>query len=338
MAAFFSALMRRDQRRNAYARPAALSVALLLAAITTAAAPAADFPSWAYPNSPPGGDPPDDGAPIRIPGNPRALTRTQILDRFTVADWYPQDHPAMPASVGKGRNPVLRACGYCHLPSGAGRPENAALTGLTPAYFKQQVLNFRNGQRQGSEPKRNPQNLMIGIAQAVTEAEIDEAAAYFAAIKPTSFVKVVETATVPRTVTVGSILAKDPKGGVEPIGNRIIEVPDDLERFENRDPRTPFTAYVPIGSVDKGKALVESGGERTIRCAICHGENLTGLGDVPILAGRSPSYVVRQLYDMQHGKRTGPSAALMTQVVANLTTEDMAAIAAYLATVKPQGS
>jgi cytochrome c553 len=58
-----------------------------------------------------------------------------------------------------------------------------------------------------------------------------------------------------------------------------------------------------------------------------------GLGPVPGLAGRSPSYLVRQLYDMKHGKRTGEWASLMIPVVVKLTSDDMLAIAAYLASL-----
>ena len=70
---------------------------------------------------------------------------------------------------------------------------------------------------------------------------------------------------------------------------------------------------------------------KTIRCGICHGPNLQGLGSVPRLAGRSPSYLVRQLYNMQSGARTGSRAELMKAVVANLSEEELVAIAAYTA-------
>jgi cytochrome c553 len=56
-----------------------------------------------------------------------------------------------------------------------------------------------------------------------------------------------------------------------------------------------------------------------------------GLGPVPGIAGRSPSYMVRQLYDMQQGVRKGVWSDLMKPVVANLTDADMLAIAAYTA-------
>jgi len=46
---------------------------------------------------------------------------------------------------------------------------------------------------------------------------------------------------------------------------------------------------------------VTSGGGKTLACATCHGADLKNLGPVPGIVGRSPSYLVRQLYDMQAG-------------------------------------
>lgn len=304
----------------------------------TALVYAAEMPNWAYPLNPPAAAgapaPKDDGAPKNVPNSTVALTRTQIAGRDGVPDWHPDEHPAMPDVVNKGRMPDVRACGYCHLPNGQGRPENTGLAGLTPGYIKQQVQNFRDGNRKGSAPKRVPQNLMMGIAQHVTDAEVEQAAAYFSSLKPVSYVKVVEAGTVPKTTVVGGMMAKHPDGGTEPIGSRIIEVPDDTERAELRDDKTTFTAYVPMGSLKKGEMLVTSGGGKTLQCAICHGADLKGVGDVPRIAGRSPSFLMRQLYDIQNGTRSG-SAALMKQVVDKLDNDDMIAIVAYVASRQP---
>ena len=72
-----------------------------------------------------------------------------------------------------------------------------------------------------------------------------------------------------------------------------------------------------------------------MRCAICHGTDLKGLANVPFLAGRSPSYLVRQLYDIKTGNRHGPWSPLMKEAVANLTTGDMVNIAAYISSRMP---
>jgi cytochrome c553 len=318
---------------------AGLTISAASAALAVVAY-AAELPTWAYPVNPPGGGAAqtasDDKTLYEVPDSTVKLTKAQIGGRPTVPDWHPNDHPQMPDIVAKGRGTEVRACGYCHQPSGVGRPENAALTGLTPEYIRQQVLAFRDGQRQGSEPKRTPQNLMIAVAKGVTDAELTQAAVYFSELKPKSFVKVVEADSVPKTTVAGGMVVKAHDGGMEAIGNRMIEVPDDFERAENRDPRTMYTAYVPKGTLAKGEALVRSGGNgKTVACGICHGADLKGVGDIPMIAGRSPSYIIRQLYDIQNGMRSGGQTALMKQVVAKMTTEDMIAVAAYAASRQP---
>ena len=292
-----------------------------------------EFPNWAYPVDPPAAPgskaPKDDGTLVHVPDSDVALSRAQI-DGGQVPDWHPDDHPAMPDIVKNGRQDV-RACAYCHQPSGAGRPESASLAGLSVNYIKEQIETFKKGDRKGSEPKRAPQNMMNQIAAKLTEEEIEAAANYFSSLKLGSFVKIVETDTAPKTFVTGGMLAKSPEGGTEPIGNRIIEVPEDLERAVNRDPRTPFIAYVPKGSLRKGETFVTGG---ATPCITCHGPDLHGRGDVPHIAGRSPSYIVRQLYDIQKGKRLG-AVAPMQQVVADFTLDDMVAIAAYVASREP---
>jgi cytochrome c553 len=240
----------------------------------------------------------------------------------------------MPGIVGRSREPRVYACAYCHLPNGAGRPENANLAGLSAGYIKAQLIAFRDGKRTGSEPRRAPQNNMIAIARALTDSELEASANYFAALPPVSFLKVVESATAPRTVVDGWMLRKAPGSGTEPIGNRIVELAEDVQRFEHRDSRTPYVAYVPTGSLSRGADLVTTGSAgRTLPCAACHGADLKGLADVPRIAGRSPSYLFRQLYDLRGGTRHGGAAELMKPVVANLTDADMVAIAAYLANI-----
>lgn len=91
-------------------------------------------------------------------------------------------------------------------------------------------------------------------------------------------------------------------------------------------------APVPAGSVQWGEMLVTTGGGgRTVRCALCHGDDLRGVGRVPAIAGRSPGYLVRQLSDMQKGLRRGLRSDLMSATVARLTERDMVAIADYVA-------
>ena len=268
-----------------------------------------------------------------VPGSTASFTLAQIRDGFGPADWFPGDHPTMPEIVANGKRPDVRACSLCHYPNGKGRPENAGVAGLPVSYFIQTMNDFKNDARKSADARKANTNAMITIAKGMTDEEIKAAAEYFGAMKWTPWIKVVETNTVPKTRIAGGMFLKIEPEEKEPIGQRIIEAPDDTERTETlRDPHSGFTAYVPVGSVKKGEALVTTGGGgKTTPCAVCHGADLRGIGPVPGIAGRSPSYTVRQLYDMQQGIRKGVWSDLMKPVVAKLTNDDMLAIAAYTA-------
>src|SRR5262249_38225340 len=177
---------------------------------------------------------------------------------------------------------------------------------------------------------------MVRMAKVITDAEISDAAGYFASLKPRLWIRVVEADAVPKSyIGPGNKRLLHPDGGTEPLGNRIIEVPEDEEVVVYRDPMSGFVAYVPKGSIAKGKELASTGNGKTVPCSICHGRTLQGLGDVPAIAGRHPNYIVRQLWNMQNGERVGTSAALMQQVVEKLNNDDMLAIAAYVASLAP---
>jgi cytochrome c553 len=310
-------------------------------------------PPWAYgfatpvPNPPPPPAQPNPAAQLdnteqhTLPGSSNKFTRAQIANRYGPADWYPEDHPAMPDIVAHGResaDPKIYACGLCHMPNGKGRPENANVTGLTYEYIVQQLNDFRSGARVTSDPRKANTALMAGFAKSMTDEDIKVAAKYFSAIPATPWIKVVESDTVPKTRPAGGIFLPltGNEAGMEPIGVRIVETPVNVEDTElRRNPRSGFIAYVPPGSVKKGEALVTTGGGKTTACTACHGADLKGLGPVPTLAGRSPSYLGRQLYDMQHGNRTGAWTPLMAPVVSKLSDEDILNAAAYLSSLTP---
>ena len=309
-----------------------------------AAAPAPVTPlPWAYPLSPPAPPAPPSTDPTlkHVPNSTKAFTQAQVTDGFNPPDWHPDGHPAMPEIVGHGRRPDIRACGYCHLPNGQGRPENSSIAGLPAAYIVAQVADMRDGLRKSSEPSMGPPAAMLNLAKASNDAEVKIAAEYFSKLKYKPWIKVVEAKMVPKTKAVTGMLVPIEGGGMEPIGERIVETAQSLEPTEARDDASPFVAYVPVGSVKKGEALVTTGGPatggsaKTLRCSICHGQDLKGLGNVPFLAGRSPSYLVRQLYDIKNGSRKGPWSPLMKEAVANLTIEDMVNIAAYVSSRMP---
>lgn len=293
-------------------------------------------PPSSYPEQPAVNAPPDDGVPRRVPGSAVALTLTQIRNLNLAPDWHPSDHQPMPPVVAQGRKPEMFACGYCHYPNGQGRPENASLAGLSPGYISQQMADFKSGQRKSSEPKMKAVTFMVANAKAATDEEVRVSANYFSGISYKPWVRVVETDNVPKTSVSGFMLVPIEGGGMEPIGQRVIEVAEDLARTSVRDSRSGFVAYVPIGSINKGEKLVSGGGRgATAMCASCHGPGLKGQGDTPPLAGRSPSYTLRQLYDFQSGARAGQSSSLMREAVSKLTVSDMVSIVAYTASLSP---
>ncbi len=279
---------------------------------------------------------PNNNQLLHLPGSTLAFTPAQINDRFGPADWFPNDHPKMPEIVAHGRKPEVWACSLCHYPNGKGRSENAGVAGLPVSYFVHQLHDFRDGLRKSADSRKTNTNLMISYAKAMTDDEIKAAADYFGSMKWTPWIKVVETDTVPKTRLSGGMFLPLEGAGKEPLGQRIIEAPVSTEMTEVlRNPRSGFIAYVPLGSIKKGEALATTGAKKTVPCGVCHGADLKGIGPVPGIAGRSPSYLVRQLYDMQQGTRNGEWTQLMKPVVSKLSQDDMLDIAAYVSSRTP---
>jgi cytochrome c553 len=309
-----------------------LAVALLYVfsvGVATQQAPAGPDMSWAFPDRVEKPFP-EDPAPKRAPGSAKTYTQAQIDDLRNPPDWYPDQHPPAPQVVVKGNGDAM-ACGACHLMSGLGHPESSDLTGLTVPYMVQQMLDFKSGVRQDPTGKR-----MNSISAAVTDEQAREAAEYFAALPRRPFQKVVEADMVPKTYLAnGRMRFVDPSGAMEPIAGRIITVPEDPDRARLRDPNSGFINYVPVGSLARGKELVETGAGRTINCTLCHGLDLKGQGAIPRLAGVHPIYTYRQLAWFKDGTRKGIDASFMLAPVVRLTSDDMVAISAYLASLEP---
>lgn len=288
------------------------------------------LPEWAY-NIPDKVQPPEPKVPnvVRVAGSSKELEASAIAGNANPPDWFPDEHPAPPRSV---KGPMPNACGSCHLMSGQGHPESADIAGMPAEYIIRQMAYFKSGARK-EEARMGP------IARAVADEDVRQAAAYFAAITPTPFVKVIEAATPPKTYVSADARHRRimPDGGTEPIGRRIIQIPEDPMQVTVRNPHSGFIAYVPPGSIKKGEGLVKTGGGgKTIQCAICHGDALTGLGELPRLAGLQPVYIARQLIQMQNGTSAGANAALMKKVVAKLSEDDIIAISAYLGSLPPR--
>lgn len=334
------ALERRKRRvpeliAGAASRIVAIGVSLMMAraAAQTAPAPAPlvfpeGLPDWAF-NVPATVQPtatPIAGI-VRAPGSAREYDAAAIAGNTNPPDWFPEEHPPPPRVVA---GPAPNACGSCHLMSGQGHPESADVAGLPVAYFVRQMNDFKSG-------ARREVNRMERIARAVSDEDVRLAAEYYAALAPTPFVDVVETATPPKTYvsTVARHRVLSPEGGTEPMGRRIVQIPQDPFRTNIRDPKSGFIAYVPPGSIRRGEELVTTGAGITVPCATCHGDALTGHDDVPRLAGMQPVYLARQLINMQNGASAGTSSAPMKPAVAKLSEADVIAISAYLGSLPP---
>jgi cytochrome c553 len=328
---------------------AACSLVACSAAATKAPPPSASdaattVPPWVFPLAAP--TPRDTAAPpataqiptpVRLPDSSAEFTRAQLTNRFEAPDWYPNSHGPMPDVVARGRPPDLFACGYCHTPGGQGRPENAPLAGLPSAYIVQQVMDFKSGARRALAPGVfPPADLMIHEAIETTEAEAEIAAQYFTREKLRQRVIVLERSRVPRTQVIGSVYTPIAKGGDEPLGTRLIELARDSTQHENRDEQMLYVAYVPPGSIARGRKLAHDGSSgKALACVTCHGERLQGVGPIPPLAGRSPSYLLRQLLAFKTGARSGATAQAMQPVVANLNIDKMIDAAAFAASLNP---
>jgi len=301
--------------------------------------------AWAYAVLPAPLPPPppitDEAKLYHLPGSDQAFTMKQLRDTGNPVDWFPGDHPTMPSIVAHRRsptaNPWIGSCGLCHYPNGKGRPENAGIAGLPEGYILEQLSDFKNGARRTADPGKRNTAVMSGNAAGITDEEARAAAQYFSSLKMTPWIKVVETEMVPKNRNANGFYIPLEGNEKEPLGARILEMPVDPEATETyRNPRSGWIAYVPVGSIKKGEDLVLKGGMgKTVSCAACHGKDLKGNGNFPPLTGRSPSYLARQLYDIQQYTRNGPGAQLMRPVVERMTPDDILNITAYLASLEP---
>jgi cytochrome c553 len=274
---------------------------------------------------------PDRNAALTVPGSTQTIALATLPD-YGVPDWFPEDHPTMPAVVERGAEAV-RPCAGCHLASGEGMPSSAPVAGLPEKYILRQFEAFESGAR-GYRPFTDSMD-MTEVSRHISAADLGLAAAYFSSLPFKSVTRVVETDTVPKTSWYHFVRAPDEDGTREPIGERIIEVPEDVWLYRLHDPHAGYIAYVPPGSIARGSSLASGARASVPACASCHGAGLPGIGLIPGLAGRSPTYLVRQLVLFELGARDAPASQPMRAVVAQLSLGDMIDLAAFAGSLSP---
>lgn len=335
-------MQRMDRGRRPTSRRALTTGVISLVSIFTLVAGVrpgspTDGLAWAYPSGAETafGKPPGPG-PFHMPGSPLTLTRAQIEEADGPIDWYPEDHPPAPAIVRGPAASGTTPCADCHAFNGEGYPASADLAGLTAAYIVEQVKAFRSGDRRSAQPGQPNTAEMIKAAVSVTPQELDEAAAYFASLPRAPRLRVIETATVPRTIPDKyGWLDPAPGGGTEAVGDRIVELSDDIQRTFLSDDHVTLTDYVPPGAVARGDVIAATGGAAGIACTTCHGPELRGTEIAPPLAGRPAGYLARTLWDIRVNARRGPSVAQMQRSAKLLSPVEIRDVAAYLASLTP---
>jgi cytochrome c553 len=317
------------------------AIALLAPVSAAAQQPAFEIPKWAFPTlaaEVPSSVRAGDTTVRSLAHSKRSFRGAQLTDLLNPPDWHPESHPPAPAVVLHARSVMKYACGLCHLPDGQGRSENATIAGLPADYIRRQVDDILAGKR-ASAAEFGPSARMRDVVVAATDAEVADAANYFASIRPRRQYTVVEATSVPRTYQAGGLYARRGGGETEPLGDRMMEISDDIEHHEMRDPNETFTVYVQPGTLAKGRRLaITARADSPTRSATCHGADLRGgtAGTTgPPIAGKSPLYLLRQLVGFRTKARNGAMSAPMQLVTNTLSLDAMIAAAAYAGSRAP---
>ena len=290
-------------------------------------------PDWAYPANPPGGPPRDASKILKVPGSDKTYNEVSANDAFGPADWFPNEHAPMPTVVATGKKPDVRACSLCHLTTGDGHPESANVSGLSAPYIQRALREFADGRR-----KNNRSPVMATIAKGMTPDEMREAAEYFAARKPAAgYMKVVEQAEVPKSyVGEGAMRFVSAGNEKEPIGSRIIVVPQDEEGAKSRNPHSGFSLMCrPAASPRVRRWPRPAAAARPCLAPSATAKASRAWARCP----RSQAAIRRtsraSSWTSRAATRTGAWAVLMQQVVAKLDQDDIIALAAYAASRQP---
>jgi cytochrome c553 len=101
--------------------------------------------------------------------------------------------------------------------------------------------------------------------------------------------------------------------------------------FASQAPAPPPAGNAQLA--ERGRILYEEGNAAggVPACIGCHLPNAVGAPRYPRLARQRPSYIVQQLTNFKTGARTNDRAHVMRSIAANLSEQDMRAVAEYLA-------
>ena len=280
---------------------AALVVLAALPLLVTVAVRAATTapPDWAYAIAPP---PPPVPPGTTPPPNPAATDTT--LERFRAApssiprnrmqqaDWFPEDHPAMPSIVANGRagDPNAHACSLCHYPNGKGRPENASVCRsaglLLPAAARR--LPARPAEERGVAQGEHGAH---GAHREVADAGRNEAGRRILRLDEVDAVD-------PRRRDQHGAEDDEPRRHLESRLRAKARARNRLACASSRRPRTSEQTEVlrnprsgtssPMCRSDRSRRVKRSSRPaataRRSRAANCHGADLMGMGPVPGIA------------------------------------------------------
>ena len=189
------------------------------------------LPEWAY-NIPDKVQPPEPRVPatVRAAGSSREYEASAIAGNANPPDWFPDEHPPAPP---ERERPDAERVRVVPPDVGPGTPRVRRHRGHAGRIHRPADEVFKSGARK-EEGRMGP------IARAVSDEDVNEAAAYFAALTPAPFVKVLEAATPPKTYISADARHRriHPDGGTGPIGRRIIQVPEDPKADD--DPGSAF--------------------------------------------------------------------------------------------------
>ena len=109
----------------------------------------------------------------------------------------------------------------------------------------------------------------------------------------------------------------------------------NLSRQDMFDLAAFYAEQKPNGQGSKGDASKVAAGKKVADnalCPMCHLGGFSGQNEVPRVAGQHYEYALKQLLDFKNKRRTN-DAGNMTAVVRTISDEDLAAVAAYAASL-----